>query len=129
MDGPKLTLILLDQVLTICRMDRDKPIPDWALRGSFVSITRTNDELSLVCSQPDLPPDTAHEPDWRCFQVVGPLAFSLTGVLLALTKPLAEASISIFAISTFDTDYVLVKAEDLSRAIIALTVAGHTVQG
>jgi uncharacterized protein len=129
MTGPKLTLIVLDEILTICRLDRDAPIPEWAMRGSFVSITRTSDELSIVCSQPELPPDTAHESGWCCFQVVGPLAFSMTGVLVALSRPLAEAGISIFAISTFDTDYLLVKADDLSRAIVELTVAGHTVHG
>lgn len=129
MDAPKLTLVLLDEILTICRLHRDVPIPDWALRGNFLSITRTTDELSIVCSQPDLPPDTMHEPDWRCFQVAGPLSFSLTGILAALVQPLAAAQISIFAISTFDTDYLLVRAEDVSRAIVELIVAGHTIQG
>lgn len=129
MDAPKLTLVLLDEILTICRLDRDVPIPQWALRGDFVSITRTAEELSIVCSQPELPPDTPHEPDWRCFQVAGPLSFSLTGILAMLTRPLAEAQISIFAVSTFDTDYLLVKADDVSRAIVELTLAGHTVQG
>lgn len=129
MDAPKLTLVLLDEILTICRLDRDAPIPPWALRGDFVSITRTAEELSIVCSQPELPPDTPHEPDWRCFQVAGPLSFSLTGILATLTRPLAEAEISIFAVSTFDTDYLLVRADDVSRAIVKLTLAGHTVQG
>ena len=129
MDAPKLTLVLLDEILTIYRLDRDAPIPERALRGGFVSITRTADELSIVCSHPELVSEAPREPDWRCFQVAGPLAFSLTGILATLTKPLAEAGISIFAVSTFDTDYLLVKADDLSRAIVELTLAGHTVQG
>lgn len=129
MDAPKLTLVLLDEILTIYRLDRDAPIPEWALRGGFVSITRTADELSIVCSNSARPPDVPHEPDWRCFQVAGPLSFALTGILASLTRPLAEAGISIFAVSTFDTDYLLVKAEHMSRAIVELTLAGHTVQG
>ena len=123
-----LTLSVLPDPLAICRLPADAPIPDWA-RGEFVSITRTRDELSIVCAQENVPHGTECERDWRALRVVGQLDFALTGVLVALAAPLAEAGISIFAISTFDTDYVLVKTCDLENAIRVLREAGHQIGG
>lgn len=127
MHAPKLTLTLLDDTLAICRLPHDTTIPAWLLGGRFFSITRTPEELSIVCAQARLPDGVTCEPDWRCLQVVGPLPFELTGILAALTEPLAEAGISIFAVSTFDTDYLLVKSTAVEQAIAVLQAAGHTV--
>ncbi|HEX6291443.1 MAG TPA: ACT domain-containing protein [Herpetosiphonaceae bacterium] len=129
MNAPKLTLTLHNHTLAVCRLAHDAPLPDWALQSHFFSITRTPDELSIVCAQEVVPDGTTCERDWRCLKVAGPLDFALTGVLAALVLPLAQAGISIFAVSTFDTDYLLVKAAATERAIAVLVMAGHTVQG
>jgi uncharacterized protein len=125
----QLNLTLLEPVFAVCRFDHDFPLPAWSLQG-FVSITRTQDELSIVCPQSEIPPDAQTdglESDWRCFKVKGPLDFALTGILVAIAAPLADAGISIFAISTYETDYVLVKQADLDRATQSLSQAGHHV--
>jgi hypothetical protein len=109
----------------ICRLDKDAPIPEWAHIG-FSSITRTPDELSIVCKEEIVPERVICERGWHCLQVMGPLDFALTGILASLAAPLAEAGISIFAISTYDTDYFLVK--ELNRAIAVLSDAGHNVR-
>ena len=101
------------------------PIPEWAHSG-FFSMTRTPDELSIVCNEEIVPDGVACEKGWHCLQVKGPLDFALTGILASLAAPLAEAGISIFAISTYDTDYFLVK--ELDRAIAVLFKAGHNVR-
>jgi hypothetical protein len=115
-------------LLAVCRMSPSSPIPDWATRGIFFSVSRTPDELSIVCDQSDAPDDVRSERNWRCLKVVGPLDFTLTGILASLATPLAQASISIFAISTFDTDYLLVQADVFERAVEILIQAGHEVQ-
>ncbi|HZY42181.1 MAG TPA: ACT domain-containing protein, partial [Anaerolineae bacterium] len=107
-----LTLSILSETLAICRLDRETIIPAWAA-GEFVSITRTSDELSIVCDECNVPPGVKADRGWRALKVDGPLDLALTGVLVSIVQPLAEAKINIFAISTFDTDYVLVKAEKL----------------
>jgi len=106
----------------ICRL-----APDAAVPASFFSATRTEDELSIVCLDAQAPEDAKTESGWRALQVIGPLEFSLTGILAAIAAPLAAAGVSIFAISTFDTDYVLVKEENLAKAWAALRAAGHRV--
>ncbi len=111
----------------ICRLNPDETFPSWT-RGKFISITRTADELSVVCEQDAVPSDIKCERDWRMMQVEGPMDLSIIGVLASLTKPLAEAGINLFAISTFDTDYLLVKVEKLEAAKVALEGAGHSVQ-
>jgi hypothetical protein len=123
--GPKLNLFLLPGVLAVCRLEKDASIPQWASGGSFSSVTRTDEELSVVCSQGQVPSGIRAEKGWRCLQVEGPLDFSLTGILAVLAMPLAQAGISVFAISTYDTDYFLVKQENLERAIEALAKEGH----
>ena len=121
-----LTLSVLPDTLAVCRLDASAPIPGWA--SSFFSITRTRDELSIVCPQRNVPAEIQCERDWRGLCVAGPLDFALTGILAALAAPLADAGISIFAISTFDTDYMLVKEANLERAVTSLSQAGHEVQ-
>ena len=104
-----------------------RPLPDWATHGSFFSVTRTGDELSVVSEISQVPVGVQSQPGWRVFKVHGPFVLSEIGVLSALAAPLAEAKISLFAVSTFDTDYLLVAAETLSAAIAALGRAGHTI--
>lgn len=123
-----LNLIVLADIFAICRLDADAPIPDWA-QEEFVSITRTPDELSIVCHQDRVPDDVQCEAGWRCLRVDGKLDFSLVGVIALLTGPLAEAGISVFVVSSFDTDYLLVKDSDMDKAVAALEEAGHRVGG
>jgi hypothetical protein len=91
-------------------------VPTWATTRGFCSITRTAEELSVICLQSPVPDGVKCELDWRCFKLEGPIPFTTVGVLASLVKPLADAGISVLAISTYDTDYVLVKAADLGRA-------------
>ncbi len=112
----------------IIRLAPNQPIPAWAMNGAFSSITRTHDELSIVCEQRLIPRGLLAEGDRRAFMVQGPLDFSLTGILSALSGALARASVSIFAISTYDTDYILVQQQDLERASAALREAGCTLR-
>jgi uncharacterized protein len=113
--------------LAVSRLPPDAPLPDWATRGAFHAVTRTPSELSIVCSFDDVPAGVRAEKGWRCFSVAGPIPFEETGVLLSIAAPLAEAGIGIFAISTFDTDYVLVPGARLPAAMRALASAGHRV--
>lgn len=122
-----LTLTLLPDRLAVCRLDCEAEVPGWAFSNTFFSITRTEDELSIVAAEERVPPGLACEWGWVCFKVEGPIDFSLTGVLASILNPLAEAGVSIFAISTYDTDYVLVKEEKLKEAQGALKSAGHTI--
>ena len=122
-----LTLTLLLHTFAICRLETNSEIPAWALAGEFFSITRTADELSIVCRQGNVPEGIRCEEGYRCFKVEGPLDFALTGILDSLTTPLAQAGVSLFAVSTFDTDYLLVKEDTLESAVGALKSAGHQV--
>jgi hypothetical protein len=97
------------------------------MHGKFFSVTRTPAELSAVCDVAALPSGVKAEAPWSMLAVRGPLDFSITGVLAGLATPLAAAGISIFAISTYDTDYVLVRNDDLDRAVRALRDAGHNI--
>jgi uncharacterized protein len=122
-----LELTLLPERFAISRLAADAPIPTWATQGSFFSVTRTGDELSVVTELSQVPPGVQSQPGWRVLQVHGPFVLSEIGVLASLAAPLAEAKISLFAVSTFDTDYLLVASETLSTAIAALERAGHTI--
>jgi hypothetical protein len=122
-----LTLTILSGPLAICRLNADDAVPDWAMIGEFVSITHTSDELSIVCAEEHVPSDVKADREWRALKVEGPLDLALTGVLASLTTPLAEAKINLFAISTFDTDYLLVTGYNLTRACDVLRQAGHVV--
>lgn len=122
-----LRLTALPEQLAVCRLAPNEPIPDWAMHGAFWSLTRTADELSLVCSAAVVPPNIVCESGWRALKVAGPLDFAMVGVLAALATPLAAAQIALFVVSTFDTDYLLVRAPQLDRAITALRAAGHDI--
>ena len=124
----QLTLTPLPDVYAVCRLGKDAPFPAWASSGNFISTTRTADELSVVCSQSIVPDGVRCERDWRCLRVAGSMDFSMIGVVASLVTPLADAGISVFVISTFDTDYLLVKADDLARATAMLRAVGHAVE-
>ena len=122
-----LDLKVLHTDFSVCQFKHDEPVPAWAEGGEFLAITRTAAELSIVVDTGLVPSSVHAEHGWRAFKVGGPLDFSLIGILASLATTLAEAEISIFAISTFNTDYLLVKAEKLDRAVDALRSAGHKV--
>jgi hypothetical protein len=127
--NPNLPLELLPDTLAICRLEPDAPVPGWVNdSGGFVTVSRTTEELSITAVQRVVPPDVRCERDYRAFRVRGPLPLDLIGILAAIANPLAEAGLGIFAISTFDTDYVLVKSRDLAVAVAALETAGHQVK-
>jgi hypothetical protein len=118
-----LTLRVLPGDLAICRLEPDESLPAWVFHDEarFFSVTRTPRETSVVCAEEDLPPSIARaERGWRALEVQGPIPFDVTGVLSGLTAPLAAAGIPVFALSTYDTDYVLVRSEHLERAVAVL---------
>lgn len=120
-----MQLRALAGLFSVLRYPARSPAPTWACDGAFYAITGTSDELSVVCESrlvQGVP--QKEEKNWRAFRVVGSLDFALTGVLAAIATPLAQDQVSLFAISTFDTDYVLVKADDFDRATDALSRAG-----
>jgi hypothetical protein len=125
---PTHILTLLPGGFAICRLAAGAGIPVWATQGEFCSITRTPDELSIVVAEALVPGEIPRDSGWRCFRVEGPMSLASVGVLASLAEPLARASVSLFAISTHDTDYLLVKDEAVARASRALAVAGHTVR-
>ncbi len=122
-----MTLELLPHPLAVCRLPADAQLPTW-ISGDFQSVTRTSSELSIICDAQEVPEEVQAERGWRGLHVAGTLEFHLTGILASLASPLAEAGISIFALSTFDTDYLLVKKDVLESAIRTLEAAGHEIQ-
>lgn len=122
-----LTMKLLNGKYGVCRLDKTQLIPTWAQNSDFFSITRTSDELSIVCSQDDIPDDIKYEKDWKILKIQGPLDFSLIGILSSISTILAQKGISIFAISTYDTDYILVKNKDIDNAIAALIAERYEI--
>jgi hypothetical protein len=119
--------VLLER-LAVCRAAADSPIPAWGLEGEFFCAMRTRDELSIVCPENRIAQDrdgVVVEGGWIALKLEGPFPFAMTGVLASFLDPLAEAGIPIFAISTFDTDYVLIKNESVEQARVALGAAGH----
>jgi uncharacterized protein len=109
----------------ICRLAPSSPISEFATAAPLLSITRTADELSIVCPADQVPQGAKCESPWTCFKLEGPFPFTLTGVLASFLDPLAEHGVPIFAVSTFDTDYVLVKEETAAAALKTLLEAGH----
>ncbi len=123
-----LNLDLLDGAYAVVRLDPDESVPAWARGGALWSITQTPEELSILCASERVPPGFRTEGPFRALKVRGPLDMALTGVLTSIADPLANASLSIFALSTFDTDYVLVRESALEAAIRTLRLAGHQVE-
>jgi uncharacterized protein len=122
-----VTLDVLPGSFAVCRLSADASLPAWASGAAFSSVTRTPHELSILCDGEAVPADVEAQRGFRALRVRGPLDFSLTGILAALAGALAAAAVSIFPISTYDTDYLFVRAVDLNRSIAALRAAGHTV--
>jgi hypothetical protein len=115
----------LSDPYAIVHLPPDAPVPAWATKGDFTSVTRSVDELSVVCPADNLPADVHSEHRWICYKLEGPVPFSLTGVLLSFIEPLSENGVPIFAISTYDTDYVLLQEEFAGVAQQFLDEAGH----
>ena len=122
-----LTLVALPARFAVCQLAPESPIGSWEATAPFLSITRTTEELSVVCPEENIPPGATAESGWRCVCVAGRLDFSQVGILAAVASPLADAGIPVFAISTFNTDYLMVKARAFDRAVSALRAAGHEV--
>jgi hypothetical protein len=121
----QLQFRMLPRTYAIVHLNADAVPPEWATKGEFTSITRTPDELSIVCPTENLPCDVESQHRWVCLKLEGPFPFSMTGVLLSFIEPLSSNCIPIFAISTFDTDYVLVQEEYIGMTMDALQKAGH----
>jgi len=111
----------------VTRLPPNTPVPVWASLGPFSSVTRTAGELSIVCGEENVPLDVRSERGFKCLCVAGPLKFSLVGVLASMLEPLADAGIAVFVVSTFDTDYLFVNANEFERSVQVLRDAGHQV--
>lgn len=116
---------LLPQRFALVRLPPHAPVPPWAWGGAFSSVTRTAHEVSIVCE--NVPQDVDAERGWRCLALEGPIPLTEIGIAAQFTAILAKSSVSVFLLSTFDTDYVLVREPDVERAIAALVAAGHRV--
>ncbi len=122
------TLFILEEPFAVCRLPAETPSPDWAKENGLLALIRTSEELSIVCREEYPPLDVQAEKGWRAMKVQGPLEFSQVGVVASLAVPLAQAGVSIFVLSTFETDYILVKGEWLACAVDALRRAGHQIR-
>ena len=127
--GHSLTLLEVPGRFAVCKLSPGSAVPAWATAGDVFTVTRTVDEVSVVCRPELVPEGTQCESGWRGLRVAGSMPFTLVGVLASLTAPVARAGVGVFAFSTYDTDYLLVKAERFAEAVAALRAAGHTVQG
>jgi uncharacterized protein len=123
----RLSLTLLPQAVAICRLEAAAPLPAWATATPWWSVTRTPDELSVVCAEACVPEGVSASRGWRVLRFAGPLPLDQTGILASVTGPLAAARVSVFALATYDTDYVLIPAAQRAAAIDALERAGHSV--
>lgn len=112
----------------VVRVDPHAPVPTWAMEGRFWNVSRTPHELSIVCEEALVPNDFLHQGGWSLLGLEGPFEFSLTGILAAVLIPLRDAGIGIFAMSTYDTDWVMVPGDRFDEAVVALRSAGHLVE-
>ncbi len=124
MNPPLLKLIILAQRLAVCRLEVSAPIPEWAGGESFLSISRTRDELSVICEEHLVPAGFQASRGWRGFKIVGPLDLDLVGILVSVAVPLAQSNVGILPVGTYETDYILVRDRHLNDAIKALRFAG-----
>ena len=125
--SPQLTLTVINEEVSICRLSPQAPIPQWAHNAVFSSITRTYEELSIVCFADAVPHGLDAERGWRILKMNGPFDLSLIGILSGVANVLKDSAISLFVVSTFDTDYVLVKKEHLADAMTALQRSGYLI--
>ena len=122
---PKLVLSVLFETFTIHKLSPDALIPEEILKSNYYSVSKTENELSLVCSEVIEVQSLQSSKGWKYIKVLGPLDFNLTGILAGISDILAQTNISIFAISTFDTDYILVRTRDISSSRTILRLAGY----
>lgn len=123
----KIKLVLIKEIFAIAQLEKGSSFPDWVINAGLWSITKTNDEISIVCPQDVVPTEVKREKDWCCLKVDDVLDFSLVGILASLTLPLAQEGISIFALSTYNTDYLFIKDKDINKAIAVLTKHGFEI--
>lgn len=122
---PTIKLELLKNEYAVCRLEASAPIPTWISGNDFVSITRTKEELSIVCLDKAIPEGTRFKNAWKIIKVLGPLDFSLIGILSSISTVLTQAHVSIYALSTYNTDYILVQKNELDNAMNALSNSGY----
>src|SRR5580693_9135061 len=127
MEPPRLKLSLLPDLLAVCRLEHGHEIPGWATKGGFFSLSRTSEELSVICASDSVPENVRASRGWRAIKIEGPLDLDLVGILVSVAVPLAHAGIGILPIGTFDTDYVLVRDRQLGEALKALRTTGFNV--
>ena len=128
MDARPLVFSLLPAALAVCRLDRAAAVPAWAAGGPFVSVTRTADELSVICPEEAVPAGIVASAGWRCLKLEGPFEFSVTGLVASFARLLADAGVSLMVVCTYDTDYLLVRDSDLDRAIGCLEKGGYGIR-
>ena len=121
-------LVLIDEKFGICRLKATEKIPEWVISSSIFSITRTREELSVICPLNIIPENIKCEKDWNCFKVKGPLDFGQIGILARISNTLSENEISIFVMSTYDTDCIFVKQKKCKAAFYALEAAGMKIE-
>ncbi len=123
-----MKLTVLADSYAICRLDHDSEIPRWVHAShGFASITYTQDEMSVVSDQQFVPPDVQQDRDWRILKIIGPLDFTMVGVISSIAGLLADAGISLFNVSTYETDFIMVKQEVLEHALTVLRGAGMEI--
>lgn len=125
--SPSLRLTVEPGLLAVAQLEPEAELPPWALVGVVTAAVRTSTELSIVCAQESVPAGVRAQGGWRVLRLLGPFPFELTGILAAVLVPLAAGDVPIFALSTYDTDWVLVPAARLDAAVAALRAAGHTI--
>ena len=123
----KSTLTWLPARFAIARLEPGAAVPPWAWEGEFASVSRSADELSIVCDETAIPEGIQAEGGWRALKIAGPMDLSIVGVLASVAAPLSSAGVSLFAVSTFETDYILIRERAMHRAETALRGAGHRI--
>lgn len=126
---PKLRLCVLPENYAICSFPPDASLPEWADRPSIFSVTKTPKEITIVCEESHVPGECQKSENWKCIKIEGCFDLDVVGVLASITEPLAQNKISLYVISTFDTDYVLIHANDMDKAISCLSEFGHSFVG
>jgi uncharacterized protein len=128
MGSPERSLSLMDGLFAVCRLDKNATLPGWATGGEFFSVSRTPDELSIVCPRERVPGGVDHDADWRCLKVESPFEFDLAGVISSVAHRLAEAPMDVFVVATQDSDYLLVRERDFEKAVEVAADAGYSVE-
>ena len=126
--GAPLVFTILPETYAVCRLEPAAGVPAWAGSGRFTSVTRSAEELSIICPETAVPAQTLHAPGWRCLKLEGPFDFDVTGLVASFSTALARAGISVVVVCTYDTDYLLVRQADLERATATLVETGHGVR-